>query len=278
MFAAGFRIGGTGRSYIGGKPSSSYKLIINGTAVELGDDKTPLNIPSFRNTLSAGDRSTLALALFIAQLEHDPNLKDKIVVFDDPLTSQDRSRRTATQILICNLAKEVKQVFVLSHDPYFLRALWDGYKGRGGIKSFQSLRMGDGTSVGEWDVVKETAGEYAKKHRVLWNYRYNSVNSAGVPREVAQTIRPVLEEYLRLKLPHSFADGEWLGDFIAKLRDASGTDSVSATKCILEDLELINEFSKRYHHSSNPAADRELVNETELLAYVERTLNVVGGF
>ena len=147
MFAAGFRIGGTERSYVGGKPSSNYKILINSVSVELGDDRTPVNVPSFRNTLSAGDRSTLALALFIAQLERDPNLKDKIVVLDDPLTSQDRSRRTATQTIICNLAKEVKQVFVLSHDPYFLRALWDGYKGGGSIKSFQFLRMGNGTST-----------------------------------------------------------------------------------------------------------------------------------
>lgn len=277
MFAAGFRIGGTEGSYVGGKVSSNYKLLINKVSIELGDDRTPASAPSFRNTLSAGDRSTLALALFVSQLERDPDLKDKIVVFDDPFTSQDRSRRTATQTLICGLAKKAKQVLVLSHDPYFLRAIWDGYKG-GGIKCFQFARMGDGTSIGEWEIEKETAGEYAKKHRVLWNHCYDSAAATASAREVAQTIRPVLEEYLRLKLPHAFAEKEWLGDFISKIRDATTTDPLVAAQGILKEIEDINEYSKRYHHSSNPAADTEFVDETELLSFVQRTLDLVGGF
>jgi wobble nucleotide-excising tRNase len=141
MFGANFRIEDTERSYVGGKPSSDFKLVINGVSVELGDETTPESAPSFRNTLSAGDRSTLALALFISQLEQDVNIKGKMVIFDDPFTSQDRSRRTATQSLICSLGKTVAQVFVLSHDPHFLRALWDGYKGGGNISCFQFTRM-----------------------------------------------------------------------------------------------------------------------------------------
>jgi wobble nucleotide-excising tRNase len=278
MFAAGFRISGTERSYAGGKPSSSYKLQINNVDVELGDENTPKSSPSFGNTLSAGDRSTLALALFIAQLERDPNLKDKIVVFDDPFTSQDRSRRTATQTLICTLAKQVRQVLVLSHDPHFLRTVWDSYKGGAGAKCFQFARMANGTSVSEWEIEQETAGEYVKKHRVLWDYRYNSSASTASAREVAQTIRPVLEEYLKLKLPHCFGDNEWLGDFIGKIRNAPNTNPLDAAKVVLPKIEQINEYSKRYHHRSNPSADTEIVDDAELLTFVELTLEVVGGF
>lgn len=278
MFSAGFRISGTESSYVGGKTSSSYKLVINNVGVELGNEKTPASTPSFRNTLSAGDKSTLALALFVSQLERDPQLKSKIVIFDDPFTSQDRSRRTATQTLICELAKSATQVFVLSHDPFFLRLVWDAYKGGGGIKCFQFARMANGTNVSEWEIEKETAGEYAKKHRVLWNYRYDSTGNSASAREVAQTIRPVLEEYLKLKLPHAFADNEWLGQFIDKIRNAPDTDPIAAAKVVLKDVERINEYSKRYHHRSNPAADTELVDEAELLTYVELTLEVVGGF
>ena len=278
MFAAGFRIVHTERSYVGGKPSSNFKLIINEVPVELGDEKTPFSVPSFRNTLSSGDRSTLALALFFAQLERDPNLKDKIVVFDDPLTSQDRSRRTATQTLICNCARKVAQVFVLSHDPQFLRGIWDSYKGGGAVQSFQFFRMGKGTSIGEWNVVKETTGEYAKKHRILWDYKHNPSSPKASPREIAQMIRPLLEEYLRLKLPQSFADNEWLGDFISKIRKADPSDPVAAASGLLERLEWINEYSKRYHHSTNAASASEIIDEAELMTYVSETLDLVGGF
>jgi wobble nucleotide-excising tRNase len=275
MFGAGFRIGATERSYAGGKPSSTYSLVINRVPVELGDDKTPASTPSFRNTLSAGDRSTLALSFFIAQLERDPKLKDRILVFDDPFTSQDRSRRSATLSLINDLAKKAAQTIVLSHDPYFLRACWDGHKGGGTLSCFQFFRMGDGTTVGEWDVERETLPEYSKKHKILWDYAYGGKGSA---LEIAQTIRPVLEEYLRLKLPRSFADNEWLGEFMAKIRGAQPTDPLVAAQTILSRIELINEYSKRFHHSSTRAADTAVVDESELLTYVQQTLDLVGGF
>jgi wobble nucleotide-excising tRNase len=275
MFGAGFRIGATERSYVGGKPSSTYSLVINKVAVGLGDDKTPQSVPSFRNTLSAGDRSTLALAFFIAQMERDAKLRDRILVFDDPFTSQDRSRRSATLSLISGLAKAASQTFILSHDPYFLRACWDTHKGGGNLSCFQFFRMGDGTTVGEWDIERETLPEYSKKHKILWDYAYGGT---GSPIEVAQTIRPVLEEYLRLKLPRSFAENEWLGDFIAKIRSAPAADPLAAAQSVLARIELINDYSKRFHHSSTRAADTAVTDENELLSYVQQTLDLVGGF
>lgn len=44
--------------------------------------------PSFKNTLSAGDRTSLALACFLADLERETAWAQKIVVFDDPCHSQ----------------------------------------------------------------------------------------------------------------------------------------------------------------------------------------------
>lgn len=275
MFGAGFSIGSTERSYVGGKPSSNYNLLINRVPVALGDDKTSVKVPSFKNTLSAGDRSTLALAFFISQLEHDPHLADKIIVFDDPFTSQDRSRRSATLSLIGSLSEKAQQVFILSHDPFFLRACWDAYKGGNDISCHQFIRFGDATNTGEWDIERETLPEYSKKHKTLWDYCHSST---GSPLEVAQTIRPVLEEYLRLKLPRSFADHEWLGQFIDKIRTASPTDPLAAAQVILLRIEYINEYGKRFHHSSTRAADTAVMDQTELYTYAKATLDLVGGF
>jgi wobble nucleotide-excising tRNase len=147
-----------------------------------------------------------------------------------------------------------------------------GCKGGG---SAATVRMGDGTTVGEWDVERETLPEYSKKHKLLWDYVYVGKGSAI---EVAQTIRPVLEEYLRLKLPRSFADNEWLGDFIGKIRDAQPADPLAAAQTILPRIELINEYGKRFHHSSTRAADTAVIDETELLTHVQQTLDLVGGF
>jgi len=74
-FNAGFRIAGTRHGYPGGVASSSYQILINDTAVDLGDERSPLDSPSFRNTLSSGDKSTLALAFFLAQLDHSSDMR-----------------------------------------------------------------------------------------------------------------------------------------------------------------------------------------------------------
>ena len=86
---AGFRTTTPTHNYRGGRPSTSYQIVINQNAIDLGDAATPADRPSFRNTLSAGDRSTLALAFFLAELEQDAARPGKVVVFDDPFTSLD---------------------------------------------------------------------------------------------------------------------------------------------------------------------------------------------
>jgi wobble nucleotide-excising tRNase len=119
-FNAGFTIAETSHSYPGGTATSSYQLVINRTAIDIGDGKTPPDKPSLKNTLSAADRTTLALAFFIADLERDPVLPTKTIVFDDPFNSQDAFRRRQTVHEIVKLASTSAQVIVLSHDATFL--------------------------------------------------------------------------------------------------------------------------------------------------------------
>lgn len=81
--------------------------------------------PSFKNTLSEGDKSTLAFALFIAALECEPELDKQIVVFDDPLSSLDETRREATARLLLALSPTVNQLNVFTHKRDFLYMLCD---------------------------------------------------------------------------------------------------------------------------------------------------------
>jgi len=47
----------------------------------------------------------------------------------------------------------------------------------------------------------------------------------------------------------------------------------------LAELEGINDYSKKYHHDTNPGkADAEPINDGELQTYVQRTLTIVGGY
>jgi len=275
MYNAGFRINDTKRRYIGGTASSSYQILINNIEVGLGDNNTPKNQPSFRNTLSSGDKSTLALAFFLAKLEQDPLIEQKIIILDDPFCSLDRSRRTWTKQLICKLSQQAKQVIVLSHDPKFLRLIWED-SNKNSIKALQFFRLGEkNTTITEWKIEEDTKSDYFKNYDVLMNY-YN--DNTGDKKDVVKTIRPLLEDYLKFKIPRQFLDNEWLGDMIKKIREADINSTLSNAKDILDELDGINDYSKKYHHGTNHNADIEIIDDSELQAYVRRTLNILGGF
>ena len=267
---ASFRITAPTHTYRGGSPSTSYQIVINGNTVDLGDPQTPAGRPSFKNTLSSGDRSTLALAFFFAQLEQDVNRANKVIVFDDPIGSMDGFRRNHTVHQICRSGKSCSQVIVLSHDRNFLHLLWEQIA-TSDRKTLCMARIGEeNTTIAEWDIEQATKAPYHADLEAL--QKFLSSNE-GAPHDVIKKIRPVLEAYCRKLHPTQFDKQEVLGGIINKIRNAGATHLLTD---ILEDLEELNTYCRRYHHGDNPNAATEPVNDTELMGYVKRTLKVVG--
>jgi len=274
QFNTGFRIVNTQHSYRGGSPSSQFQIQINDMPVSLGDNRTPPGTPCFKTTLSSGDRSALALAFFLASLGQDPDITNKIVVLDDPFTSLDRFRRTCTQQMIQKLANTAQQVIVMSHDAHFLKLIYDAHP-ENEIKTLQLAHVGNGTMLGEWDIVAETQSTYHKNHGSLLSFYRDRT---GVSLGVARAIRPFLEGWLRVHFPGHFQSNEWLGNFIDKIRSADGNSGLQHAQADLSELEAINDYSKKYHHDQNPNADAETISSDELHGFVKRTLRLVGGY
>jgi wobble nucleotide-excising tRNase len=272
-FGANFRIMKLERRYSGGTPSSSYVLQIDNANVELGDRKTSRAEPSFRNTLSAGDRSALAFAFFLAQVDRDPVIGQKVVVFDDPFTSQDRSRRTHTQQEISRIHAKAAQVIVFSHDDSFLSDCCKRVS-PGELKTLQIRRLMTGPTISEWDSAAPRS-EVLQDHQRLKEFLVTGESDSTALRGVAKKIRLVLEAYLRGRFIAKFKDNEWLGDMIAMLR--ANQASLPEGSLLPDELACINEYSKQYHHS-NPNAEHEAIDETELRTWVERTLAIADGF
>ncbi|MFO1305372.1 MAG: AAA family ATPase [Burkholderiales bacterium] len=267
---AGFRITTPTHTYRGGTPSTSYQILINQSAVDLGDAATPPDRPSFRNTLSAGDRSTLALAFFLAQLEQNPDRASKVVVFDDPFTSLDSFRRNHTIHQIFRCGVNCAQVVLLSHDPAFLKLLWDRIA-PADRKTLQFVRVGeDNTNVVEWDIEKAVMARFHAQLDAL--QRFYSDNE-GEPRDIIRDLRPVLEAYARNLYPTQFDDDDTLGVIVGKIRGAGGAHLLFP---VVDDMDEINVYCRRYHHGESPGAATEPVDNAELHGYVRKTLNLVG--
>jgi wobble nucleotide-excising tRNase len=97
--------------------------VINSINVPVTADSGP-GRHAFGNTLSSGDRNTLALAFFFACLDQDPSLAGRVVVIDDPVSSLDDNRSLTTVQEIRRLLPRVAQVIILSHSKSFLCQTW----------------------------------------------------------------------------------------------------------------------------------------------------------
>ena len=272
LFHADFRISTLTHTYQGGTASSNYRILINEVAVDLGNPGTPLNRPSFKNTLSAGDRSTLALAFFFAEIEHDPQRANRIVILDDPFNSQDTFRQSQTVQQIRRLGVACAQIVVLSHNQDFLKMLWDRLP-PADRKTLQLGRVGENnTTVSEWDIEEAVKRRYRVDVEAL--QRFNSDNE-GNPRDVVQKIRPVLEGFCRNLYPSQFTDQDMFGEIIGKIRRAG---EVHPLHEILDHLDDLNAYTSRYHHGDNPNAATEPIDDGELRNSAKRTLRLVGYF
>ena len=262
-----------GGSYVGRSkdPMVEYKLTLSGQEILFEDDE--IN-PCFKYTLSEGDKSSLSFAFFLAKLDLDPNLSNKIIIFDDPLSSLDSNRRTATTQQLQRINGLAKQIIILTHNTIVARKFWNEID-KSKCKNLQIVRSTGTYKISEWDLEKETSGEYFNNYFILEKYLNEGISGQQQLRNVARCIRLLLEGYLRLRFPGKFTESEWLGDFIKKIENASNGEPLSNMKPQLNELKDINDFSKKYHHSSNPNADCEAIIDAELKSFVDRTLKIV---
>jgi hypothetical protein len=180
-FVAGFRIDSITSSNTRDGPACSCNVVINNTQVPIAGGEVAPGEPSFRNTLSAGDRNTLALAFFFASVDQDPELANKVVVIDDPISSLDEHRALTTVQEMRRLGERVRQVIVLSHGKPFLCSLWEGADA-GQRAALEVCRDGPGSSLRAWDVSQDCITEHDRRHAML---REHLVTAPPNKREVA---------------------------------------------------------------------------------------------
>lgn len=268
-FNAGFRLGSVSPVQTRGGAACTYNVLINDVPVPVTAATAARGEPSFRNTLSSGDRSTLALAFFFASLDQDPGLGNKVVVIDDPISSLDEHRSLTTVQEIRRLAERANQVIVLSHNKPFLCRIWERAD-RSTRTALQVARSRAGSTIRSWDVDEDCITEHDRRHAMMRAYL---ANGASNNREVARSIRPLLEAFLRVACPEHFLPSTKLGQFRDLCRQRVGTPQQILDAGTTAELADLVEYSNRFHHDTNPAWETEAINDTELAGFVRRALN-----
>jgi hypothetical protein len=244
---------------------------LRGVEVDPGGEKTPAGTPCFRNTLSSGDRSTLALAFFMAQLKNRKDLADLIVVFDDPFTSLDEFRQQWTCFAIRRLAEETKQVVVLSHCLEFLRLIANRCdKPTTRTLKIEDINAGDSRIV-EFDLDNAAAALVDKDVMKLRSYYYGDDKDAPA---AIRCIRPVLENHMRKMAPDDCPPGNgWLGTFLGTVRAALPGSPLAIFQPDYDDYDYLNTYTSPYAHDSGASPT---INEQEAKNAIAMCLKLIG--
>lgn len=265
-FNAGFRLTSFTSVNNRGGSSCTYNVLINSVAVPITADTGP----SFKNTLSAGDRNTLALAFFFASLDKDQFLAQKIVVIDDPMTSLDEHRSLATIQELRDLVNRVRQVIVLSHSKPFLCQIWEGADKVSSRSALKIGRSGQSSIIDTWDVRQDCITEHDKRYVLIEKYIRDG-NSAN-EREIATALRYILEAFLRVTYPTFFAPGTLLGQFHRQCLNALELEVPILNQLDTAELRRLMDYANKFHHETNSAYATQIINDSELLDHCRRVI------
>lgn len=257
-----------------------YKLTIDGNDISF----TPNQPFNAKECLSEGDKSTIALAFFLSKLDIDPNKQNKILIFDDPLSSLDTNRRAYTIGIIRALFQQLKQVVVLSHNEYFLHEIGKDI----GTAQKCTLRITEdfvakASKIEICDLDELVKIEYFKHIERLEAFRSNP--DINLKDSVLGWLRNVLEAHLRFKFYkeiRSMTGQQTFGRLITFLNQFPVTFRDSANRIdIISKLNLINGVSWKSHHGDpNPdytalGMNPNTITVAELDNLIQDTLNLI---
>lgn len=269
-FGAQFSIPNIDFNYRGGL-RSNYNLHMRGSNIELTG-----GIPDFKTSLSESDKRTLAFAFFIASVESDADLPNRVVIIDDPMCSLDLNRKQQTRLILKRVHENCEQLIVLMHDIHFMRSLKDEMLRISPPQDVACVKLrtvaNRYSNFDAIDLDRECESAYFKCHRVLGEYLNGAAQSS---MEVARSIRPMLEGYLHRRFPGLINSGLLFGQVIDAINNAPQGSPLVHAQNITDELTDINGYAGQFHHDTNPSADQVQIIDGELRRFVERSIDVV---
>ena len=258
---------------------AEYSICLLRESTPASSAPTDLSSRSFGNLLSEGDRRTLALAFFLSRLTALRDLSQKLVVFDDPVTSLDDHRQTKTVEKILSLSQEAGQVIVLSHRSEFLQKIYDRRakfrKLRSATRLFEIVHEVGKRSRSqvnpEWDVTAANRTSFDIDLRDVLEF-VDGITSPNLI-DIARKIRPLLENHYRSRYPSAFpSNSKQFGKFFEKMENSPCGSRLNLLYIrVYDDLKEVIEYANRYHHE-----DAEIPDEEDLLNCCRTTLTLLG--
>lgn len=230
--------------------------------------RTPENLPA--KNLSEGEKNAIGLIYFLTKLsENERDIKNSIVVFDDPVSSFDSNNLFNAHSFLRDRCQHAKQLFLLTHSFNYFKLARDWLEGKNKDRDTERkiiirakfYNVDASLSSPRVAALKNAPpsltnfnSEYHFLFFTLKQYSNTQTLSMDVAFAVANMSRKLLEAFLTFKFPHG------RGNFRGLMEQAI-TDQV---KC-----ERIYKFINKYSHNQviefdDSAADN-VVAESEYI-------------
>jgi len=277
-FNSGFRIVNIDTSHEQGHPRMKYQLQIRNQNLVVGSRRQALDRPSFSNTLSDGDKRTLAFSFFMAKNNLDANISDKVLVVDDPISSLDQSRQRATQLALRKLAQKANQIIILSHDPNFLKTFIEtGNFNQTELSVYEFKRtQNDYSTLEDCDIEECIQSVYKSSYQLITSYITDPLDINKL--SVVRAIRPMIEANLRLRFQDSLKGANSLGKMIELIRSSPQGNPLTKIKPHLQKIEDINSYTTAHTHDTNADGSILQINDVELKHYALLAMDIAQGF
>jgi wobble nucleotide-excising tRNase len=224
----------------------------------------------FKNTLSEGDKSTLAFAFFIAALEKLAELDKQIVILDDPLSSLDENRRHATALVLLNISPKLKQLCVLTHKKDFLGMLFDKMVDNKVLQIRSDRKNGSRFDV--FDVEEDRKSDYARMIEGM--ERYIAEDFGPTTDTMQGDIRKVFEVILKTKYYRRLASEIRAKKGLSKLLEILFNDGILEEALKPQLFDLCSVTSGPHHGEIVNVPSKKLTRD-ELIPLIRNALDML---
>lgn len=245
---------------------------VYGETVAFCDNKTFPDIRPAQYALSEGDKSTIALCVFLSRFKLQ-SCSDKIIVFDDPLSSFDSQRRISTILQLSILANQAQQFFLLTHDVYFAKDFYNKNSFTSEKTSLIIQNKGRGSSIKGYDF-NEACIDYTKENLLRLKSYLENPESVDDELSVIRSIRPALEGIIKIKYFDEVKSDNWLGDIISIIKNSSSSSRIYRLNKVREMIIQLNDYTSPYHHDSGNN-DTPMIISRELVTNVNLFFDVL---
>lgn len=161
--------------------------------------------------LSEGEKTAIAFVYFTIHLkDQDFDLKDGIVVIDDPISSLDANSLFQAFAFLKNAVKESTQVFILTHNFDFLKLLLNwlkNYPKHDGGKEYYMIKNQyvENNRIATLDAMDELLKNYESEYQYLFKTIYNFKSDGTIESvyHIPNLARKLLEYFLMIMVPNS---------------------------------------------------------------------------